>query len=49
MSTKQQNQAEKAPKKKLSKRDRKMRLFVFIMIIAMLLSTITAGVGGLLM
>lgn len=49
MSAKQQTQIEKAPKKKLSKRERKMRLFVYIMIIAMILSTVTAGVGGLLM
>lgn len=49
MSAKQQTKEENMPKRKLSKREKRMRLFVYIMIIAMLLSTITAGVGGLLM
>jgi len=49
MSAKQHVKEEKVPKRKLSKRDKRMRLFVYIMIIAMLLSTLTAGVGGLLM
>lgn len=49
MSAKQQTQIEKAPKKKLSKRERKMRLYVYIMIIAMILSTVTVGLSGFLM
>jgi len=35
-------------KKKQSKRDRRMKLAVYIMIIAMLLTSITAGIGSIL-
>ncbi|HLR64978.1 MAG TPA: stressosome-associated protein Prli42 [Pseudogracilibacillus sp.] len=49
MSNKESKNNEHRPKRKLSKRDRRMRLFVFIMIFAMLLSTVTAGAAGLML
>jgi len=41
--TKKQNQA---PKRK-SKRERRMKFFIYLMVIAMLLSLFTAGLSGL--
>src|SRR5690625_83396 len=41
--SKKQNQA---PKRK-SKRERRMKLIVYLMVIAMILSLFTAGIGGL--
>jgi len=41
--TKKQNQA---PKRK-SKRERRMKIFIYLMVIAMLLSLFTAGLSGL--
>ncbi|MFD2133471.1 stressosome-associated protein Prli42 [Pseudogracilibacillus auburnensis] len=41
--TKKQNQA---PKRK-SKRERRMKFFVYLMVIAMVLSLLTAGLSGL--
>jgi len=43
MSKKQKNQV---PKRK-SKRERRMRFFIYLMVIAMVLSLFTAGLSGL--
>lgn len=47
MSKKQVHQPETNVKRKLSKRERRTKVIIYVMVIAMVLSLFTAGLGGI--
>jgi len=45
--SKKQNHIREPKPKRQSKRERRMKFFIYLMVIAMILSLFTAGIGGL--